>query len=292
MSYNLEQYEPFIQAAAKKYGVSPDQIRGIIKKESSGNPNAQNGSHYGLMQMSPNAFKEAGVTDRSMYKDPQTNIDAGANYLSQRIKANGGDPLKGGAAYIVGDTGLKQMMNGERSWDKQVEKYLSDPVFNNVWDSGTALQTLGYKAPDGTTPNPVPGQPTLNRVAGVQTQNVPQDDASYTLQGQPMTAEQQKAYLDERVREMMMNQQAQQAVPEYYGVDPVESTEDPSQKWKDGAYALASVLFGNRDNKSEESVTRLGSGGASGWSVNAQQVIQNGKRFGTGLYSNQLKGGS
>jgi RHS repeat-associated protein len=70
----------------------------VIWNESSFNPDAQNGSHVGLMQVGPNAAREAGFDPKDM-KDPAQNIQAGSKYLQIRIRRAGGDLRKALAGY-------------------------------------------------------------------------------------------------------------------------------------------------------------------------------------------------
>lgn len=66
------------------YDVCPELIFAIIEKESSGNPNAENGGCYGLMQISErwhrDRMERLGVTD--LY-DPYGNILVGVDYLME-----------------------------------------------------------------------------------------------------------------------------------------------------------------------------------------------------------------
>jgi len=87
-------FDPMIEAAAEKYGIDPDTIRAVIHKESSGNPNAvgDGGKAIGLGQLHQAAAFDAGgrTYTKEELKDPFTNIDLTASYLSKLHKAFGG----------------------------------------------------------------------------------------------------------------------------------------------------------------------------------------------------------
>jgi soluble lytic murein transglycosylase-like protein len=94
------QYSDLINAAAQKYGIDPALLKGLIRQESNFNPNAQSGAGaQGLCQLMPGTAASLGCTNPL---DPAQAIDAGAKYLSQQLKAFGGDPRKALAAYNAG----------------------------------------------------------------------------------------------------------------------------------------------------------------------------------------------
>ena len=94
------QFSDLINAAAKKYGVDPALLKGLIRQESNFNPNARSGAGAaGLCQLMPGTAAALGCTNPL---DPAQAIDAGAKYLSQQLKAFGGDPRKALAAYNAG----------------------------------------------------------------------------------------------------------------------------------------------------------------------------------------------
>ncbi len=94
------QFSDQINAAAQKYGVDPALLKGLIRQESNFNPNAKSpAGAAGLCQLMPGTAAALGCTNPL---DPAQAIDAGAKYLSQQLKAFGGDPRKALAAYNAG----------------------------------------------------------------------------------------------------------------------------------------------------------------------------------------------
>ena len=94
------QFSELINGAAQKYGIDPALLKGLIRQESNFNPNAKSpAGAAGLCQLMPGTAAALGCTNPL---DPAQAIDAGAKYLSQQLKAFGGDPRKALAAYNAG----------------------------------------------------------------------------------------------------------------------------------------------------------------------------------------------
>jgi hypothetical protein len=105
-------FEEDIQGAAKEHGVPYDLLHGILRTESSFNPNAvprdpKTGvilsSAKGLGQFIDSTAKEMGVTDRF---DPKQNIYGAARYLKQNYDKFG-DWEKAASAYNLGPTAVR-----------------------------------------------------------------------------------------------------------------------------------------------------------------------------------------
>lgn len=92
-------YEPLIRQASEAYGVPPEMIRAIIRRESNGNPTAVSSAGAGgLMQLIPSTAQGLGVTDLF---DPAQNIDAGTRYYRQMLDRYG-TPEMALSAYNAG----------------------------------------------------------------------------------------------------------------------------------------------------------------------------------------------
>ncbi|HFQ9323757.1 TPA: lytic transglycosylase domain-containing protein [Escherichia coli] len=83
------QYDSIFSDAGKKWGVDPRLLKAVMMQESGGNPNATSSADaYGLMQIIRPNFKATGITD---WTDPNQNINAGAQILSENLLRSGGD---------------------------------------------------------------------------------------------------------------------------------------------------------------------------------------------------------
>jgi hypothetical protein len=99
-------FDDQIGQAAKRYGLDPALLKGVIKQESGFDPSAQSSAGArGLMQLMPSTAKGLGVSDPT---NPAQSINGGARYLSQMIRLFGGDVQKGLAAYNAGPGNVKK----------------------------------------------------------------------------------------------------------------------------------------------------------------------------------------
>jgi soluble lytic murein transglycosylase-like protein len=93
-------YAAEITAAAKKHGIDPALLAGLVKQESNFNPTAGSpAGARGLTQLMPGTAAGLGVTD---VLDPLQSLDGGAKYLRQQLDAFGGDVTRALAAYNAG----------------------------------------------------------------------------------------------------------------------------------------------------------------------------------------------
>jgi soluble lytic murein transglycosylase-like protein len=89
-----------ITAAAKKHGIDPALLAGLVKQESGFDPNAGSpAGARGLTQLMPGTAAGLGVTN---VLDPLQSLDGGAKYLRQQLDAFGGDVTRALAAYNAG----------------------------------------------------------------------------------------------------------------------------------------------------------------------------------------------
>jgi soluble lytic murein transglycosylase-like protein len=93
-------YGAEITAAAKKHGLDPALLAGLVKQESGFNPNAGSpAGARGLTQLMPGTAAGLGVTN---VLDPAQSLDGGAKYLRAQLDAFGGDVARALAAYNAG----------------------------------------------------------------------------------------------------------------------------------------------------------------------------------------------
>lgn len=97
------------------YGICPELLMAIIETESGGNPNAENGSCKGLMQVSvrwhKDRMKKLGVTD---IFDERDNILVGTDYLMELFEEYE-DPATVLMVYHGERNAVKNAENGEIS---------------------------------------------------------------------------------------------------------------------------------------------------------------------------------
>jgi soluble lytic murein transglycosylase-like protein len=89
-----------ITASAKRNGIDPALLAGLIKQESGFNPHAGSpAGAQGLTQLMPGTAHGLGVTNTF---DPAQSIEGGARYLKQQLDRFGGDVARALAAYNAG----------------------------------------------------------------------------------------------------------------------------------------------------------------------------------------------
>jgi soluble lytic murein transglycosylase-like protein len=99
-------YGAEITAAAKKYGIDPALLAGLVKQESGFNPNAGSpAGARGLTQLMPATAAGLGVTN---VLDPAQSLEGGAKYLRAQLDAFGGDVTRALAAYNAGPGAVKR----------------------------------------------------------------------------------------------------------------------------------------------------------------------------------------
>lgn len=118
---SVDKYGSLADQAARKHGVDPRLFRALVTQESGWNPSAKSGAGaYGLTQVMP--FHNADLST------PQSQLDFGAKYLSQQLKAFGGDSSKALAAYNAGP-GAVQKYGGIPPY-KETQNYVKTIMGN------------------------------------------------------------------------------------------------------------------------------------------------------------------
>lgn len=152
-------YEQFLQQAAAQNGVPVDLLRRMMLQESSGNPNAvSNKGAAGLIQLTEDAAKEVGVTDRF---DPQQNIMGAAKYLRKKYD-DFGNWKYATAAYNAGTTGINRA-GDPRNWPSETQNYVQKIRPEEFDAQGLTPAIL---AQNGVTPMLPQVEVTANRPVG------------------------------------------------------------------------------------------------------------------------------
>jgi hypothetical protein len=104
------QYEQLARQYARKYGVSERMVRHVMQKETGGLSADQRASArssagaIGVMQLMPDTAQELGVDPY----DPRQNIEGGVRYLSQQLRAFGGNERLAMMAYNWGPGNVRR----------------------------------------------------------------------------------------------------------------------------------------------------------------------------------------
>lgn len=102
---DVAQWSAQIASSAKKHGVPPQLVAGIMSAESGGQPKVHSFCCYGLMGLLPaTANTQAGrtVAVSELVDDPALNIDLGTKLLGSLFKKYGGNVVRIAAAYNAG----------------------------------------------------------------------------------------------------------------------------------------------------------------------------------------------
>lgn len=100
------QIEAAIERTARARGIDPATLRAFVMIESGGRPDVTTGSYRGLLQLSPQQFREHG--GQGDIYDQQANLDAGAGKLSamtQRFQQRNGRPPSSAELYMMHQQG-------------------------------------------------------------------------------------------------------------------------------------------------------------------------------------------
>ena len=123
-TYISEEYQQYCVEIGNMYGICPELLMAMIESESSGNPNAQNGSCKGLLQVSEkwhaDRMKKLGVANIC---DPYGNILVATDYISELAEKY----EDVGMVLMVynGDSMAKDYLNGTANLSKYAEKILA-----------------------------------------------------------------------------------------------------------------------------------------------------------------------
>ncbi len=123
-TYIAEEHQQYCVDIGNMYGICPELLMAMIEAESSGNPNAQNGSCKGLMQVSEkwhkDRMKKLGVANIC---DPYGNILVATDYISELAEKY----EDVGMVLMVynGDSRAKDYWNGTGKLSKYADKILT-----------------------------------------------------------------------------------------------------------------------------------------------------------------------
>lgn len=111
-TYNVHQWTPFIEEAARKYGVDSNLVKAVMETESHGDPNAGSPKGAaGLMQMMPGTARGYGSSVEELRKNPVKAIDLGVKHLAGMIAKYDGDERFAIRAYNAGTGNMRKYKN-------------------------------------------------------------------------------------------------------------------------------------------------------------------------------------
>ena len=112
-------FEPWLQDAARRNGVSRSLLAAVMFVESRYNPNAiSNKGALGLMQVMPATGRRFGVEDKGQLFDPRVNIEVAARYLHALMEMFGGRLDLVVAAYNAGEGAVQRSGNRVPPFDE------------------------------------------------------------------------------------------------------------------------------------------------------------------------------
>lgn len=137
-----------IVSAANKYGVDPALVAAVAKQESGFNQEASSGAGArGIMQLMPETAKGLGVNPDDMVQ----NIEGGAKYLAEMLKAYDGDIEMALAAYNAGPGNVEAAGGDMSRLPKETQNYV--PAVIGYYDSFKAGGTVAKNATVGEENN-------------------------------------------------------------------------------------------------------------------------------------------
>jgi tape measure domain-containing protein len=141
-----DEIERIIEEAAARYGVDPNLIRAVMKRESSGrNGQTSSAGAQGLMQLMPDTGRRYGVTNPF---DARQNIEGGTAYLADLLKMFAGDIRLALAAYNAGEgRGRSRTPEARLSTLIETNKDGVGDYVNNIMRNYTRLSTGVDAAP-------------------------------------------------------------------------------------------------------------------------------------------------
>lgn len=109
MKKNKTRFTPLIEKVAREQRLHPGLLHALVRVESAYNPQAvSKKGAQGLMQLMPATASRYGVRDSY---DPKQNLEGGARYLSDLLKAFEYDIRLALAAYNAGENAVKRYGN-------------------------------------------------------------------------------------------------------------------------------------------------------------------------------------
>lgn len=259
----VSELDPLVQQASKKYGIPPALIHAVIQRESSGRPSVASGTGpVGLMQIGKGLAKDYGykLEDRL---DPAKNIDMGARYIRDNLKAFDGDVKKAMVGYSEGTSGARRMFAGKQGFTPQALDSMNNkhflPFYNKNEQASTIANPMGALESSQIVDQFNPEYLTMEGRANAPTQADVAASKTGALGGNPSEF--------------------------VYDEAEVGANQKPQQNWGTAALAAAAILAGKQPKTQiTERVSAPGSAG-SRYSPQTQEVLRRLASVGTNIYN-------
>lgn len=249
-------YQADIKASEQENGIPDGLLSALVSKESSGQADAKSKKGaIGLTQVLPSTLVDLGYDEQEVANNPQLQIQAGAKYLGQMLKATGGDVQRALVAYHSGLRNLAKYESGEKQMGPETAGYATDPRFSRFITPPQTqqppqdeVQRLA-QATNQPLQEPAPGVPIGEQVAdagrglaqaAVNVANIPGSVVNTGLQAVGVSPENQvmTLQLPENMRPQSEEAQIGAQIAPYLIPIPGVQTESIAQAAARGADAL------------------------------------------------------
>lgn len=158
-SHAVDQWQPLIADAARRFAVPEDWVRAVMRLESGGHatlggaPITSSAGAMGLMQLMPGTYADLRLRygfGADPY-DPHDNIFAGTAYLHEMFIRYGYPNLF--AAYQAGPKRLDRVLSGANSLPKSTLDYMNSLTLST--ENALAVSENPTAQPPKPTPNPL-----------------------------------------------------------------------------------------------------------------------------------------
>lgn len=270
-----EELSPMVQQAAQKYGIPANLIHAVIQRESSGRPTAASGTGpVGLMQISNSLAKQYGYNPKDRL-DPSKNIDMGARYIADNLKAFNGDVQKAMVGYSEGTNGAKQMFAGKRDFTPQAKDSMTHKLFTPFYSDDQRANIDARRVG-----NPMGALQDVQQNDQFNPNNLDRDQAAVA----PTQADVMAAQAGGALSGNTALHPVQVPTSPYYSDDTQAGADQtPDQDWSKAALGLAAMLARKKKVNTIEQASRP-SAGASAYSPQTQTVLRMLSGLGTNIY--------
>lgn len=271
-----QELSPLVQQAAKKYGIPANLIHAVIQRESSGIPDAASGTGpLGLMQVSKTLARQYGYDPKDRL-DPSKNIDMGARYIADNLKAFNGDIQKAMVGYSEGTSGAKQMFAGKKDFTPQAKDSMSNKLFTPFYSEDQRADINAR-----LVGNPMGALQDVQQNDQFNTNNLDREQAANA----PTQADVMAAQAGGALSGNQAMHPVQTPVGGFVAPDVAQQNQQqPDQDWGRAALGLAAMLAKKKNKTTTVERASAPSGGASQYSPQTQSVLRMLSSIGTNIY--------